>query len=173
MNLTYSIRHNKAPLWENILSFSKRPVGFESVFQGFHYSTNTLILSVLFDVRRNDWNICSYFGTFEFSASSSFLPNTGVYISVQKQYLFPENDIFFPSRDTLFFDSHRGLFALFLLYFAIILPFYFPFSHFLSPFFIFIFLPLSSFFFPPSSFFFYIFPLLLFVFIFSPPNDIG
>ncbi len=105
----------------------------------------------------------------------------GVYISVQKLYLFPlpppssENDIFFPSCDISFLYSHGGLFALILPYLAFILPSYFLFLNFF---------PLSSFFFPLSSFFFPLFlfpfffflhfpPFSLWLFIFFPPDDIG
>jgi hypothetical protein len=78
--------------------------------------------------------------TFSGSLGGSIRTGAGVYILVQKQYLFPppsENDIFSPFCVT-FFYSHCGLFALILPYFAFILPFYFPFSHFLSPFFLFL-----------------------------------
>jgi hypothetical protein len=76
----------------------------------------------------------------------------GVYISVQKRYLFPLllKMIFAPSHDMLFFDSHHGLFAIIIPYFAFILPFYFPYSHF------------------PSLFFPFSFAFLPFSFTFSP-----
>ncbi len=87
---------------------------------------------------------------------------TGVYILVQKIYLFSPpllKMIFSPSCDI---DSCHGLFALILPYFAFILPFYFPF--FLSPFFLF--LSLSSFFFSFFLFLPFSFPFLLLSFPF-------
>jgi hypothetical protein len=96
---------------------------------------------------------------------------TGVYILVQKQYLFPpppsENDIFPPLA------THRFLTPIvaFLPYFFLFLQLFYPFT---SPFLIFFtlssFSPLSSFFFPLSSFFLYIFPLFLFTFSYFFPQ---
>ncbi len=98
---------------------------------------------------------------------------SGVYISVQKRYLFPhpsENDIFSPSRDTSFFDSHRGLFSLnsslFCIYFTLLLPlfsFSFPFLPFSFPF-----LPFSFTFSPFFSLPFHIFPQMTSADIFPP-----
>jgi hypothetical protein len=73
----------------------------------------------------------------------------------------PLKIIFFPPLATRHFLLPSWPFALILPYFAFILPFFFPFSPFLSPFF---------FFFPLSSFFSYIFPLLLFPFLYFFPQ---
>ncbi len=82
-----------------------------------------------------------------------------VYISVQKQYLFPpfQKWYFCPSHDMLLFYSCHALFALILPYFAFILSLYFPFF----------------FSFSTSSLPFYISLFFSFSFHIFPPNDIG
>jgi hypothetical protein len=92
----------------------------------------------------------------------------GVYISVQKLYLFPPPLLKMISRNMSFVDSHHGLFALIISYFVFILPFPSPFL---------IFLPFSSFFFlflsPFFLFLLHFLPFSLGLFIFFPPSDIG